>query len=275
MEELRKTLEEKILRLEVIEQAAENDLRAAPEGTLRISKNKNTEQYYWRTDGKDPRGKYIRRSEIELAKKLAQKDYAQKVVMLLKPLVKKGGDALRWLEENDPLRQVTELYEKCSPARKKLIAPYRDSEEIYAEKWEQKKKVLKDKIGQTGKFPEASTEIYTEKGECVRSKSEKILADKLYMKHIPYAYEVPLYISGYGYIKPDFTVLNRKTRKEYYWEHLGMMDDKNYCEKAIRKIETLERNGILPGKNLILTYETSEHPLNSRVAERLAEEYLL
>ena len=46
-------------------------------------------------------------------------------------------------------------------------------------------------------------EILTEKGESVKSKSEKIIADKLNMMNIPYCYEVPLYLKGYGYVKPD------------------------------------------------------------------------
>lgn len=91
---------------------------------------------------------------------------------------------------------------------------------------------------------------------------------------IPYVYEVPLYLEGYGYIKPDFVVLNKKNRREYYWEHLGMMDNKEYCEKAIKKIETFEKNGIFPGENLILTYETYEQPLNIKVVEKLISEYL-
>lgn len=108
----------------------------------------------------------------------------------------------------------------------------------------------------------------------MRSKSEKILADKLYAMNIPYVYEIPLYLRGYGDVRPDFMVLNKRTRKEYYWEHLGMMDDREYCEKTIRKIECYEKNGIFPGKNLLLTYETEMHPLNGRVVEEIIREYL-
>lgn len=54
-----------------------------------------------------------------------------------------------------------------------------------------------------------------------------------------------------------------------------MMDDKEYCEKAIKKIETLEQNGIFAGVNLIMTYETKEHPLNVKVVDRLVEEFLM
>ena len=38
-------------------------------------------------------------------------------------------------------------------------------------------------------------------------------------KHnVPYHYEAPLYLKGRGIIHPDFTVLNIRTRQEYYWE---------------------------------------------------------
>jgi len=117
--------------------------------------------------------------------------------------------------------------------------------------------------------------IYTEKNEHVRSKSEKILADKLNLMHIPYHYEKPLHLHGYGIVHPDFTILNKRTRKEYYWEHLGMMDDASYSEKAVMKIETYEKNSIFPGDSLILTYETSVHPLDSRLIELIIHKYLL
>jgi len=68
-------------------------------------------------------------------------------------------------------------------------------------------------------------ELYTAKGERVRSKSEIIIADSLMRAGVPYRYEFPIILNGYGKIYPDFTVLNVGLRKELYWEHLGMMDD--------------------------------------------------
>ncbi len=108
----------------------------------------------------------------------------------------------------------------------------------------------------------------------VRSKSEKILADKFYMQGSPYVYEIPIYLEKFGYIHPDFIVLNKRTRKEYFWEHFGLMDQVEYCEKAIRKIESYQRTGIHQGLQLILTYETRNHPLNMRVVEELIQFHL-
>lgn len=121
---------------------------------------------------------------------------------------------------------------------------------------------------------EDELEIITENGEKVKSKSEKILADKFKSMGIPYAYEQPVLLNGYGYVLPDFKILNKKTRKEYYWEHFGMMDDREYAEKTIKKIENYEKNGIFPGKNLIMTFETKQHPLSMRIVSENIEEFL-
>ena len=43
-----------------------------------------------------------------------------------------------------------------------------------------------------------------------------------------------------------------------------MMDDSQYVEKALLKIRTYEFNGIYPGDNLILTYETHQTPIDQK-----------
>ena len=118
-------------------------------------------------------------------------------------------------------------------------------------------------------------EILTEKGESVKSKSEKIIADKLNMMNIPYCYEVPLYLKGYGYVKPDFKVLNVATRKEYYWEHYGMMDNKDYIIKALKKKNSYISNNFIVGDNLIETYESQSCPLDTRNVEKIIKTFLV
>ena len=124
-------------------------------------------------------------------------------------------------------------------------------------------------------FYEGTAEIVTEKGERVRSKSEKILADYFYRNNILYQYENPLYLKGYGTVYPDFTFLSKKTRKEIYWEHEGMMDKPEYAKSAVKKIESYQRNGIHLGERLILTFETELTVLNSQIVEELVEKYLV
>ena len=118
-------------------------------------------------------------------------------------------------------------------------------------------------------FYEGTAEIVTEKGERVRSKSEKILADYFYRNNILYQYERPLYLKGYGTVYPDFTFLSKKTRKEIYWEHFGKMDLPEYAKNAADKLHMYARNGIYPGDRLITTYETMEQPLDTAIVQKL------
>ena len=166
-----------------------------------------------------------------------------------------------------------DIYNNLAKARKKAVIPYELPDNEYAEFWQQEAYV--SFISPTAPELDIINGIFTEKGELVRSKSEKIIADKLFMMNIPYHYEKPLMLAGYGYVHPDFTVLNRKTRKEYYWEHFGMMDDAGYVEKAVQKIETYERNLFFTGEQLLLTYETRLHPLNTGSMDNLIRKYLL
>ena len=116
--------------------------------------------------------------------------------------------------------------------------------------------------------------ILTNRGERVRSKSEKIIADKLLNEGIPYRYECPIRL-GNTILYPDFTALNKRTRKEFYLEHLGMMDDPNYCNDTISRIELYEKHGLFPGESLLLTFETKNRPLDSRVLDIIVRKYLL
>lgn len=128
---------------------------------------------------------------------------------------------------------------------------------------------------QRKEFRENTPVILTEKGERVRSKSEKILADYFYRKNILYKYEKPLYLKGYGTVYPDFTFLSKKTEQEIYWEHEGMMDKQEYARSAVRKIESYQKNEIYPGDRLILTFETEQSILNPKIVENLVNRYLL
>ena len=92
-------------------------------------------------------------------------------------------------------------------------------------------KILKEEYQGKG-FKETDPFIYTERGERVRSKSEKILADYFYSHNIPYKYEHPLYLTGFGIVYPDFTVLSQRTRHEMYWEHNGRMEQ-YFCGRKI------------------------------------------
>ena len=122
------------------------------------------------------------------------------------------------------------------------------------------------------------TEYYTNRGERVRSKSEKIIADELARQKIPYKYEKPLALFVDGKQKqffPDFTVLNKTTGKIIYLAHLGMMDNSYYYNNTLNKLDIYEKNGLLIGKDILIFHESSRQPLNTRTIDDYINEFLL
>ena len=93
--------------------------------------------------------------------------------------------------------------------RQKLIDPVEPTWEQRVEQWNAIEYQRKE-------FEEGMAVILTQKGERVRSKSEKILADYFYQNGIPYKYEMPLYLKGFGVIHPDFTFLFQGELKKKY-----------------------------------------------------------
>ena len=142
---------------------------------------------------------------------------------------------------------------------------------IVAEARKRLKTVPKGKLRINKKRGDAQ-EIITERGERVRSKSEKIIADKLHALGIPYRYEYPLVLEGNIKIYPDFAILKMPQREEVYLEHFGLMDNIEYMDSVIYKLNTYERNGIYLGVNLYITHETSKVPLNTRALDGMIKQ---
>ena len=53
------------------------------------------------------------------------------------------------------------------------------------------------------------------------------------------------------------------------------MDDPIYTTSMTQRIADYSKTGIIPGKNLILTFETAKNPLETKVIERLIEGFLI
>lgn len=261
---LKKLLEEELARLQKLEKLAALQLESLPEGTVRVSESNHTIQYYYR--GKDCTGKngrYLRKSEEQLAYQLAQRNYAAKLQGLLVKRIRQLKGILSDYAEDE----VEQVFHMESSHRQKMITPLEMLWEQRLEEWKGQEYLPKS-------FRDTTPEIYADKGHRVRSKSEKILADYFFRQGIPYHYEKPLYLQGFGTVYPDFTFFSEKYGGEIYWEHEGMLDNPEYARKAIRKLESYEKNGIFPGERLILTRESSEYVLNTSEIERKVCKYL-
>lgn len=261
---MKKALLKKVKELDHLIIKAEKSLKKAPEGALVLSKSNGTVQYYHKTERKQKKGKYISCENRSLIIALAQKDYDLRFLKVIKEQKNKLCKAIKLLSDIN----LTKTYSELSEVRKKLVKPHILTDEQYVEQW--------SNVQYEGKpFFDDTPVIMTERGERVRSKSEKILADKFFSMGIPYRYEYPLKLKGYGTVYPDFTLLNVRTREEVYLEHFGMMDNPEYAQKAIQKIYNYAKNEIYIGKKLLVTFETLQNQLDMKVAEQMLKEFTL
>ena len=201
---------------------------------------------------------------MELVRQLAQKKYNQSILKKAEIRLKQVKKITRDYSDDE----IEQIYDKLHKERQLLVMPIEPT-------WEQKLAQWDGETYQGKEFYEGTAVIITEKGERVRSKSEKIIADYFYRNNIIYKYEKPLFLKGYGTVYPDFTFLSRKTGEEIYWEHEGMMDKSDYAKTAVKKLESYQKNGIYLGKRLIATFETEQTLLNSQIIQQLVQKYLL
>ncbi len=235
-------------------------------GRLHIVKNKdNRVQYYQRINPADKNGKYIKKKDIQLAYDLAQGTYDENVIKNASGEIIILDELLEYLSHSD----VTRIYESMCEERKKLVTPIEKTDDVFVAEW-------KNQRYESMAFANDFAVFTTKNNERVRSKSEILIANTLYDYGIPYKYECPIYDEfGQIWSHPDFSALNVRERKEFKWEHFGMMDDTSYAEKAVRKITKYTSQGYYQGKNILYTFETSQTPLSTLGIERVIKEYLL
>ena len=237
-----------------------NKMVQVPEEMLRTNICHGKLQCYIKSEPREP-WKYLKKKDENLAKQIAMRDYNSS---LLKELDKQLEEIERFLKYYDP-EELEKIYKRMSPGRKMLVHPWIEPDEQYVERWSSQEYQGKE-------MREDSQKIYTEKGERVRSKSEKIIADKLFQKGIPYRYEYPIFLKGMGKVYPDFICLHVKKRRQIVWEHFGMMGDAEYCKKALGKISAYTENAYQQGRDIIFTFESSEHSLNTKEIDLMIEQ---
>lgn len=231
-------------------------LKNLPEESIYCERDKKYIKWYLLSKGNR---KFLPRSQEKLAIKLMQKKY---YLARLK----------------DDLDEITFLKKclKASPPQKKRIDKLLSPNSAYHDLL--LSSVFNDDVSWSTANYQKSTN-YPEKlihntyaGIPVRSKSEVLIANALFSKHIPFRYEACLQLGSHT-VYPDFTIRHPVTKKIYYWEHLGMMGEEDYLDNALTKIRRYCRNNIYPDGNLILTYESLQTPLDSELVLHIIEHY--
>lgn len=240
---------------------------------------------------------YIRKADKDRLTRLATRYYEAKLKTAAQKEKQQIDRCLEMLSSDPEISDITRVSEKIPEEIKRNVFSELAGEG-FARKWQEGNSIVKKR--KTHNMDDYH-KFKTLRGDYVGSKSEVIIADRLFVKGIPYHYEVaftpeatvdlsrPVYnefgmIVGYdivGYspfdqdtLHPDFYVLNPRTKKAYFWEHLGKMDDSEYCKKNFNRFMRILDAGFIIGEDLIVTHEDKKNPLMTEDIDRIIEKYL-
>lgn len=238
----------------------EKFIDSAPKGALKI-RNRNGREELRRVT-QHPRTEHsITKDPLAIAQ-LIQKEISE--------------EAIRRCENN--LKHMEQLRNKYLPidtmaiketlpeSHRHLIKPYQD---ILYRHWSNQE--------YHKRFADQSKVIHTtHKGERVSSKSEVILANSLYENGIPYHYdERSIVTSDWGnHYYYDF-VIPLPNGDKIYWEHLGMLSNREYMEHSLQKLYHYHQEGITIGRNLIITVDDVDGNCDSLAIYNIIQYMLL
>lgn len=233
------------------------------DGRIREATDRNGFSRFYLVSGDDPNGKYASKENLDEIEAIAQRDYNKKVLAAIEANIKTLETFLaKFCGSN-----IAEAFTKLKPGRKSMVQPIAVTDKDYAAVWSSLPYKAKE-------FESGTAEIFSASGLRVRSKSEAIIADILADAGVPFRYEFPVNVRGAGTFHPDFYCLNPHSRKEFIWEHFGMMSDCDYAENAIGKISLYAKTGWTLGSNLLATFESTAQPLNSKVVKNTLLQFL-
>lgn len=255
-------------RLEKILKSIDRFKQHEPNGCLKYQKRGKKFHYYQQYKNESTgewERKYIKRDNCSLVRELAQKHYFTE----LEPVLKRQVKVLRELLNSFRPEELAQVYEDLSDIRKALVVPCVVSKKELVHNW------LEETYEGNPVHPE-NLKYRTEQGEMVRSKSEMIIANILYQhrENIRYKYECPLQLMADGTEKtiyPDFTIMNFHTGKICYFEHAGRMDDPYYASEFVKKMNLYIANDLLPGRDVVMTFETLASPLDVLVIRKVVQ----
>lgn len=256
--EFPKMLQSEINGLSELRNRLNTALENVPEGTLHVLQKPNRKAEFYLYEGQGRR-KYIQRKDISKAAMLAQKEYNVKLLHEVEARLNAGKVLAEAYE-----KPLVDVYESMNEAKRQLITSYELSDEDYIKRW------YEEHPGSMNSYPN-TTDLYSNKNEHMRSKTEKIIADFLGKEGIPYVYEPRIILKNSRSMYPDFLVLNVRLRKTIIFEHFGLMSDADYAERACEKMNQLILNGYMPGVDFLFTTESENEALNLKVLEKLTK----
>lgn len=264
---IRNSIVQRIMELKTLIAELEEKEAKGPGNHILLSEEKCRVRFYVMND--DLKREYISIRDTARIASLSQRLYEMRLLKAAREEMRMLEICRKHLDGNRTPADANEVYNSLKPEIRKHVNPDPTTDEGYAKRWSEETYYMLER-----------TEYHkyeTLAGNYVRSKSEVIIADRLYKEGIPYRYEQRLMLDRKKMLRyyPDFTILNKRTRQIYYWEHLGLLGDPEYCADNLAKLEDYTRYGIIQGKNLILTYECADRTLSTDIVKRMIREFLV
>ena len=256
---VRNTLKDRYDLIAATIENIEKKLKVLPEGRIVVRRqNGNVYYYFAKPKTKD---RYLTKADSALISQLLQKRYLKDVLKAAKNELAVLSKMLTLYPEDLP----EELYKKLPEELRTGVEPVILGNEQDAREW-----MNEPFIGKP--FKDDAPVYKTIKGERVRSKSEVMIADRMFFRGVPYKYECPIMIEG-QVIHPDFTMKRMSDNKLIYHEHCGRMDDPEYVNDLVERVNLYNQAGIMQGDRLTFSFATADKPLDNRVIDRLIDEF--
>ncbi len=240
-------------------QRCENLLKKLPEGTIYCVEDGKWDKWYHKIDGKE---KYIPKTNQLHAARLAYKRY---VIAEKHDLQQELSAVDAFLHKYPKQYETQALLNRRSyqPLLKVFLSPRDQTLKQWAE----------EPYEQNPYKPEGKIHLIYP-GLSVRSKAEAMIASRLHSHKIPFRYECVLYLGGRP-VYPDFTIRHPETGETYYWEHMGLLEDPTYSQRAGEKITRYAKAGFYINRSLIITDETRSAPLSLGEIDKVILDYFL
>ena len=215
---------------------------AMPEGVLNVENRKGKQIFFQVMQTKEGKKRRVITNQPALVRSLARKRYLEKELDVIQNNIFVIHQFLKNYTEITPdriLAGLTRPYCKMDPD---LFFPAEETLDSWEKEPYEKGTYMQEHLTHT-----------TTRGLKVRSKSELIIAESLYRNQISFRYEQVLHIAEKKLI-PDF-VIKKNDGSLIYWEHCGLTNNEAYMHRHKEKLGLYEKAGIVPWKNLIVTYD--------------------
>lgn len=233
-----------------------------PEGRLySYSKAGGT---YWRYTDKTGERRYLPKSELETAKKLALRQIYEAEIKDLRSEQESCLRFLRYFEAH--YGKLKSLLSKDNKAFKELTGKIFRTEDERLDAW------ANAPYKRSVSHPE-NLKILTSQKFKVRSKSEALIAECLYQLNVPARYE-QINTFGTDSFATDFTVLNPITHAMQYIEYFGMMDLPDYTESYVYKVAAYTKAGIIPDIDILYFHETKDSKIDMAFIRMRLENFI-